>query len=210
MATDLNINDHLRVSFWSVLGGQAAVTDLYFVVTSVGVPPATDQDAATQFNTSYATLYKDLLSANATYRGVQAQIVNRTPMPAAVDDVSLAGVGLDGTPVAPGQVRGLISWRTPFAGRKYRGRSYMPWVATPRIAAGGAPDAVYIAALVSLATPLTGTQFIVAGARTASLNLVILHRADNSVTPIATFIPEPRFATQRRSGLYGRGNVSPI
>jgi len=185
----------------------------------VGGTPATDQDVADQVDAAVAAPYKDLMPADAAYRGAQCTILNVTPpylartIPASAN--ANAGVGVAAGAPMPGQVSGLISLQTTRASRAGRGRTYVGFPAMVHDNGAGNPTAAYVALLVALADQIAVGLSISTGGRTATLVRVLLHTINKfEVVPppdgIISFVARAKWATQRRRGDYGRLNVSPV
>lgn len=207
-------------------GGQAAVNNLWYVVSSVGSPIATDTDVATTVDTLLFAQYKGLMTSLGEYRGVQAQIFDGQNKPyralySPAFTNANAGFGTAGTSPLPPQTAGLISFQTNKPRQANRGRTYIPWPDSSAESGGGSPDPVYLSELGVLATNMSvGLAVSVAG-RTATLVRVIKHgksRPGNVVGDYPTPVIDPvlsvsvssGWATQRRRGAFGRLNKSPI
>ena len=111
----------------------------------------------------------------------------------------------------PTQVRGLISWKTALAGRAYRGRSYLPTPTVTFNTVDGGPTSTCLTAWAGFATFLQAP--VVTGGSTWVPG--IYHRVPTAVissifdqftgATVSSF-----FATQRRSGRFGRPNNPPF
>jgi len=210
MATPLAPGMILRASVWCTIQNQASVNSFYYRVVAVGAPPATDKDFSDNFDSVVAADYKALLNAIATYKGVVAQIIWPPPIAADVTTTASAGAGTAPASAMALQTSGIISWYTAFAGRKQRGRTYVPFPSTSDNQATGAPSASYVTRLTALATASEALVSILSGGRTATILPVIWHRDTHTTDDIKVFFARGVWATQRRRGAYGRGNVSPI
>lgn len=98
-----------------------------------------------------------------------------------------------------GNVTETISWRTGFAGRKYRGRIYIPGVAQ----AFANQDDRATSPLVALLTT-AATQLILGVATAGPYELAVFHKFDNTYTAITQFVIEAILDSMRRR-LPGRG-----
>ncbi len=200
-------------------GGQASCNTLAYTVSPTPAPTATDADVAVTLDALVAVTYKALLSATATYKGVQAQICNPAFPYAAIylSASSIAGAGAGGVAgnIMPGQICGLIGFSTGRAGVRNRGRFYVAFPGVADDGGGGSPTAGYITRLGALAPNVNSGMAVAVGGRTATLIRVILHGTPK-VGPIGApdaVIGSPigqGWATQRRRGSYGRQNRSPI
>jgi len=218
MSYQLLNGDFIRVRFWASDGNQAAVNTTDWVVVNDDGTNLTDQNVADFFDTTVSPSYFPLLNNNATYRGVQAI---KWLVPSAVPAVANLNthVGTGGATACPTQVSGLIQWHAASAGRKYRGRNYIPFPATAHVATDGSPSAAYIALLQTFAAwmgidnypPDSGPGGF------GQIRQVIVH--GGKAPPVAgAQIPSPviqatvsaRWATQRKRGMFGRLNTSPV
>jgi len=221
MATTLTVGDYIRVRVWTrvLAESQAAVNSLWYIVAAVGGTPATDLDVATQLDTSIAPGYKPLLSADAEYRGVQAQITQVVPPYRAKNAVqesnSHAGVGTGGTSLLPSQTCGLGRFATDLAGRQARGRMYYAFPSQASDTGLGVPNTTYIAALASLTGFFAAGVAISVTGRTATLLRVLIHQPNKAgvtlpPSPVQSSSVSSLWATQRKRGNFGRHNDSPI
>jgi len=209
MATNLGLGDLLQMRIWSVQGEQAGVNTIYYRVGTVTGTVA-DSDAAIDFDTTINAAYKALLSTLAVYRGIVARVI-KTPLPISVFTIANAGAGTGGTTALPRQTSGLISWKTNFAGRGFRGRTYLPFPWGTAVANQEAPTAAYVTAINTLATAINGfTTATSGGGGPAQLAQVLRVKAPASPIPINDFLESDKWATQKRRGSFGRANVSPI
>lgn len=216
MSTVLNAGDLIQYRVWCLQAEQASVNTFYYLVSAPTGSPVTDLDGARTFDAAIASLYKAIMSTDASYRGVQANIVQRVPLPAAVFYNGSVGAGGEAPPDCPRQTCGLVSWQTQLAGRRYRGRFYMPFPSVGNVQTDGIPTAAYVTSLNNLASAIRNYNVITNVGATGNMaaTLVIHHRPGKSptptVTPVSGQITSVKFATQRRRGSYGRANSSPI
>lgn len=210
MATALATNNILAVHLHTNESGQAAVNTFHYRVASVGAPPATDQDVAATFDTGVAVPVKAIMVNSASYRGVIVRIIY--PPPAAADVISnlAVGAGVAGVVAQPRQVTGLTSWYTQFSGSRFRGRTYWPWTAANDVIGNGEPTGSYVTRVGTLSTFILNLSAIAVGGRSATLARILWHRDLFTYNDITSKVDRPNFATQRRRGDYGSGNVSPL
>jgi hypothetical protein len=219
MTVRLLVNDLVKVSIWCTDAEQASVNRLWYLITSVGAPAATDADMATELDVGFLdTAIPPMLNNNALYNGVQCQIY-RNPGPGQTifrAQFSIAGsaAGTGGALALPRQSAGITRWLTPQAGRAYRGRSYWPFPSTAHDVGNGNPTSAYSALVTTLSNGLF-TFTNITGSGTALCDLVLMHKKNKAgVTPPPTVMQgalvEGRWATQRRRGSFGRPNISPI
>lgn len=118
----------------------------YLVVAEEGTG-ASIQAIAVGFSTAAATVYKPLLPVNASYRGCLATKI--FPLPSGATSGSQAGNG-PGTAVGepmPATVAGVITKQTGLAGRRNRGRVFIPFPLEEDNQDDGTPNLPYIAKL---------------------------------------------------------------
>lgn len=128
-----------------------------------------------------------------TYQVNQVQVRTLTDPPMGFD-LDTVQAGTQAGDALPPQIAPIISWRTQFVGRSYRGRSYMP-PCSETYNVGGVVQttmrtllADYADAILSL-TDLPGGNTYELGIWSPTLNQF------NAVT---SYVVQPTFATQRR------------
>lgn len=212
MAQPFHAGDLVRVVIYSAMNNQVGENVLFFEVSPTGfVLGPTDADFATQLDSSH-NAYKGILANTATYRGVTAQIFSpNIPFVAQIANFH-TGVGTGGTTPLPTQVRGIITKRTVNAGRAFRGRLYAPFPPTIFSTSAGIPTAAYQTALSNMIAVYAPTGGIVLATSGGNATLFpILYNRKLKTTAFVTHYDFPLlFATQRRSGSYGRPNVAPF
>lgn len=211
MATLLADGDIIEVRHVSHYDDQVGLNRRYFEVSNSAGGGITDQEAAGGLDGIAAPLYKACMAAAATYRGVSVQRALPAPRTVAVVSTANAGAGLNAGDVLPKQVSGLISLRTDFAGRAFRGRAYIPFPSEASNAADSQPVAGYITVLDNLAAYLIGAHIIAGGGGASATLTGVLWRPPAGVTyTYAQAISSNRWATQRRRGDYGAQNPLPF
>jgi hypothetical protein len=180
----------------------------YRVVTSTPPEPPLDAIAA-QLGGIFAPLYLLLLSSEADYVLTSARRI--FPLPLTIEGVSNAGAGAGAIAgdLLPKQVAGIITLRSALAGRRNRGRAYIPFPSETSNTATATPVAAYIAALAILGVAYTADRTITVGAGSIVLRPVIWRRASSSSVDITSSLARSVWATQRRRGDYGRPNLPP-
>lgn len=160
------------------------------------------------FNNFSGTILTGMSPTSFLY-GWKVDYVNRTPPPVPVTGgTEVPGMG-SGVPM-PSQSRPLISLKTAFAGRGYRGRLYSFTPTASKLNADGTVLAAWETVLDAMTDAMIAP--IVVGGST--WQLVIAHRPKGPILAwTATDVNEGgstgRVATQRRSGMYGRLNQYP-
>jgi hypothetical protein len=217
--TLLLTGDLLKVSVYCTNNEQASVNTFWYSVIGVGSPDASDKDMATLLDTGFLnTAMPPILNNLTRYNGVEVQIYRPAGglyviFNAAISIVG-AGNGTGGSVALPRQTAGLTDWRTTFAGRAYRGRTYWPFPSVSHDIGDGTPTAAYIALLTTLTNGFLNFTNVT-GTGTATVALIMRHRKNKAGTiPIPSLITTGtslnKWATQRRRGSFGRPNVSPI
>lgn len=213
MATALAVGDVVQFQVWCTDAEQASVNSMHYEVIATGPTPATDLDAATEFDSLIETNYKQLIVNSATYNGVLARIKNRLPLPAPVTVNANAGAGTAGATGLPRQAAGLLSFHTSLAGARGRGRIYLPFPSTADNQGGGGVTAGYVTKLDALWSAIEGTVLVNSGGRTASLLFVVYHQKGTgspATFPITSHVSSHGWATQKKRGSFGRANASPF
>jgi hypothetical protein len=181
----------------------------YKVLASLGTSPP-EQDIADAFAGSSAAVYKALLSQDAEFYGVGIQKIFPLPKPVATFSANGRGAGTDAFSLMPTQVTGLLTWRTEFAGRAFRGRSYLPFPAKDASSGDEIPGAAYLANLFSWATAISAPLTVGGGGNTRRFELGIWQRHSSAWVAVHDFLVRRKWATQRRRGDYGRINTVPF
>lgn len=203
-------NDIWKVSLYSTLGSQLAVQRCFFTITELAGNPD-DGTLGNSAETALGAKLKDCMVADASFRGIGVQRVWPSPKTRERYFINLQGAGNVVTPPLPKQVSGLITLRTDFAGRRYRGRTYVPFPGEiDSDGVEGRPTANYVARLDILGNFWSSVLAIANGGDTASGVPVLWHEGLVVGTPITADNGRPYWATQRRRGDYGAKNTSPI
>ena len=211
MSVPLAIGDVVQVRVvYKGPAGEEGINVLYYVVTSVGTSPATDNDLAVQFDSANASTILGALPTNCHYDGVEVRVVSVT-IPAIIQKV-IAGAGPGtflGTAMGA-QVSGIISWLTALAGPAFRGRTYFPFPSINAITAAGIPIAGYLAVLALIANAFFTFNAVSVSGRTANLLQVLWHRKTKTFSYMTASTTNDKFATQKRRGNYGKNRQPPI
>lgn len=189
---------------------QAGIMVSHWQAVIIAGTGATETQIATAFDTAFAAAIKAVMVSTALYRGTGTQRI--FPPPPLLESVSTAGVGAGGvaSDPLPKQVTGLVKLFTPSAGRKFRGRKYIPFPAETDNTVLGVPSAGYIANLTTLANVFKAIVVAGAGGNTATFQCVIWHRSTSTADFVVNALGAPIWATQRRRGDFGAPNVFPF
>jgi hypothetical protein len=211
MTVPILATDYILVRVWTALGQQAAVNSLYYNVTGL-TGTVTSQTIAGDMDGLFGDATAGLvpLIANAaTYRGVQVYLPKRSPLPFPVFSNNHAAVGTGGANAGAKQGCPIITYYTDFTGPANRGRSYFPFISASSMTPGGDPSTAYLTAMRALF--LTYQSVIVgSGGNQATLNLVVFHRSSKTGTLVTSSVAQPKMATMKKRGDYGRTNFPPF
>lgn len=205
------INDVYRMRVITQQQEQIGVNVLHYRVVSSAPPEPSQLEIATFMDAALAPVYKPLLTAASTYRGVGVQRI--LPLPVQVESSTTANLGI-GTVAGdelPKQITGLLSHRTSLAGAGFRGRTYVPFPGETDSAADGLPGGGYVLRMVDLRQVLIAAHLVIgAGGGSVTLQLVVFRRATGVSTIVVASIVRTFWATQRRRGDFGRPNIPPF
>jgi hypothetical protein len=208
----LAVNDILvsKVICYDTGNAQVGINNIWYQVSSVtGASAINDGTWAVYFDGIMAPVYKAWINNNCSYRGVLVQVVAPTVYAAQISSAN-TGAGTGGANSLPDQVSGLIAFKTPLAGRGYRGRIYPPFPSTAWSNAAGQMNNAGFLVLGNIETAIPLSHTLTAGATSATLVQVIYHRKTKTATQVLGQLPIEMFATQRRRGQEGRTNLIPF
>jgi len=149
------------------------------------------------------------LSVSAAFAGIGLDKLSTFPVPARVYASEFEDGTVAGDPL-PSQCAGLISWRTALAGKRNRGRTYMPFPAEADNAVTEFPSADYQARLQTLASTLENITLLNTEAGDIFLRMQVNSVAGNTFTDVDGYLIRAKWATQRRRGQFGRPNALPF
>lgn len=201
--------DVLRLGCFCHAANQLGINNHHYVVLSVTGLGATLREIAEEREGTLGTLYQNLIADQATWLGVKLSVPYGVPLPApeVVNDPS---PGNAGTQLLPTQTCGVITWKTDFAGRSNRGRSYIPFPCEGDSDAEDLPSTAYISKLVALGLAIRG-QTTITGEDGETVIEHVLRRGPPPGTRIITGQRNNvRWGTQRRRGQYGKVNPAII
>lgn len=204
------VGDIIETRLFCTQTDQTSVNVRQWVVTAQVAGGPSENFVADALSNIFANLYKALMSVGARYNGLGLRRIN--PLPIAVESFSPIGAGagaVAGTNL-PRQTCGIISLRTPFGGRKYKGRIYVPFPSATDNTTNGVPTTTYGSNLALLGSQFIKDQTVISGASSVALTPIVFHRSDRTYTQIVGAVYPLRWATQRRRGSYGRPNTSPV
>ncbi len=203
------INDIYEVKVYTTLGNQAGLNVFHHLVSNVVGTGVSDQQLADHYAGLYPSVYKNIMSSAASFRGVGVRRIKPT---ISLEVYSTIGQGpglVTGDPL-PKQIAGMITLRTALPGRANRGRMYVPFPAEAHNDADTTPTAPYMVLLGNLGMVVWSDSVAGGGANTQTMSPGVYHRALGTLTRLTTYTTRDRWATQRRRGDYGKPNILPI
>lgn len=210
MPVTLALNDILEVKVACNNTNQLGLNVLHYRIAAVTGGAVTDADMALAMDVKFAPIYKSLMGNTASYFGVRVQVISTNPKPVAQVSTTLTGAGGIAGGVLPGQVCAIIKKITAIAGRRGRGRYYIPFPPVPADDTTlNKPTAAYLLLLQAAATALDDPITATFGADDAIATLQVRNAASGTVTAVDQLQASPIWATQRRRGNYGQPNVYP-
>jgi len=192
----------MRTVCWRT-GIHLGINVYHWVVLSETGAGVTMKEYATAFDTLIKTDIRACLSVNANYRGVGFQKIAPGAVGAEANSVAGAGAGTETGDVLQTQ-SGMFKKLTNFAGRKYRGRTYIPFPSESFNDSAGNPTSAYTTLLAVLAADIDILQTIVGAGGTATIFQVIWHRATASYTALTAMNVQLLWGTQRRRQQRGK------
>jgi hypothetical protein len=204
-----------NVATYCTLDAQASINRRSWYVSSLTGVPCDEGDLAHNVSQAQAAPYKALLTDPAKYAGVVVTRDKRygvSPFPADILSNLGNGVGTAGATPLPKQTSGLFSVYTPFQGKHFRGRMYVPFPDAADNTVDGIPTAGYLVRLGTLATVfITPLSFVGLGGGLCTIVCCLVSTGPPIRNPILTsFTVRPAWATQRKRGDYGKANKSPV
>jgi len=158
----------------------------------------TPQEHADKFNAIWRTQIMPLLTTSTILKEVRVLQRDDGETQSASSFASLPAVGSDSSGPLTASVAVLVQKRTILAGRKHRGRFYLPGIPSSVVTASADPNALEAASL----TEMQGRfDLLFADCIDDSPGpvhpLVILHTPDSDPTVVSALSVQGRFATQR-------------
>lgn len=207
----------VRIYTYDSALAQVGINTIYYRTDTEAGTGTTDQAKADAIDLLMEANYKGYMSSQSIYRGLTLQNVSAgLPIVPSIA-IASSGAGTNGAAVLPGQASGLISWKTPYAGPRYRGRTFLPFQSINAVGADGKMTGANQVLLQAVATGMLLTVTVGALPNTNTLNIVLRSEiVPNTVPKTYQYFPmtsgtaATAFATQRKRGQYGRLNILPI
>jgi hypothetical protein len=162
-------------------------------VMGYAITDAWDQTATDTISADIAVPYKAQLSESSQFVGVKVLVGNDGPNPE-FESTAGAGPGTESDSVCGPQVQGLLHKSTGLAGRKFRGRCFIPDMHEVNVDDSGGINSGGLGLLNGIANVLDSAL----GVGALIDHSVILHPAGTDPTPITAMFAENHVATLRR------------
>jgi hypothetical protein len=203
---NLTTGQLLKVTLFCRANAQNGLNVRHYTVGATVGAPITDEEAAQELSTVIGPLYRNIMSAQASYSGLRLQVMEVIPFPY-VASIAGAGVGAVAGDLMSTFTCGLVKLTTQFAGRRGRGRFYACFPGESANEEEGNPSAAYLAGLNTFMDVIMDDMVITIGANTVTLIPVLNGSNLLLPKPITGFQIRPYWASQRRRGQQNRGDV---
>lgn len=180
-------------------------------VKAVGGAGATDQFLADQLSPLFATAMKAIMPSTAFYYGLKIEHLDVLPAASVVSYVG-NGAGTKAGDLLPQQTAAVITKRTAKAGRRWRGRTYIPFLSEAYCDANAKPTAALSADTATLRSYFSSDVVITVGPDTVTVRNIIA----NANIPVGLFEYvltadlRSQFGTQRRRSQINRADLVPF
>jgi len=204
--------DVIQFKTYCYLGNQVGINTYYYLVDSTSIAPPDLSQVGAALDLNFAQpAYLEVLCNDAHYYGSSTTLMTGVTPYAPFYENANDDNGIGGAVPLAAQTCGLLSKVTDLRGPKYRGRVYIPFPATDAITAGTEhPNAAYQADVEAIGDALlTAGPVVVIGGATVHLTPVLWHGTDGPPTVISSYEAKALWATQKRRGDYGKGNLVP-
>ncbi len=207
MATLLLAGDRIKVRVLCKCRDQVSTNVLHWRTRVIAAGPVTTADVAARLDGLIAAPLRAILSVDATY--VAVGVSRYWPLPPTVEDTDITGTGLGAAgngEALPTQICGIVTKLTANAGRKWRGRIYMPFPGEASNGLNGLPEVAYVAGLAAVGTVMTGFFNLLVGAAIYEFDPVLQASGTPDAinwTVLAGRTVRTVWATQRSRGSYG-------
>lgn len=205
------LNDVLEVRAYCFQNAQLGVNTTHWKVSATPGPGLNQSSMANRFHLLLGTLYAaNMNTTQASFLGISIQKVRPLPKPPTELSTSAAIPGADAGDPLPSQVRGLIALFGSGAGPSGRGRQYIPFFTVTFNSPTGHPTGAARGNMDLIKNILTAQQTLTVGLFSTVVDPVLFNRTTGVTTAIIGGSSRARWATQKRSGDYGRQNQSPF
>lgn len=189
-------------------GDQSGINVMHSIVQGTTLSGVTDAEVAAALDPGFAPLYKACLTNGAEYIGSGVKALFLIPPAAEVSVIANRGFGTGGADPLPLQSCGLISFRTPVAGRKGHGRIYVPFPSVTALTPGSVTfTGAYQTNLLNLGLFCVGPNTIVGAGGTATIIFGVLNRPTATLIAYTSAVQRHDVATQRRRSEFSSANA---
>lgn len=203
---NLALNEVWLATYRCRAADQLGLVTCAYRVTSIFGTGATDLDMATVMDANAGTALIPIIGTGAQYVSTQVRRLRPLPAPVPVTVSLSGGAGTATGDLLPRNVSGLVSKQTAFAGRRFRGRGFIPFPTEDHNDATGHPSAGYLTLLNTVRTFLFGNVLVLGMTNGAQLQATIFHRAGATDDLVTSSSSTAKWAQQHRRGDYGRPN----
>jgi hypothetical protein len=201
-------NDIVESKAYCYYDGQIGINVRHWLVGTVGGGGLTVDQIAQDMASALGLLYTVWMPAVATFRGMTVQKIYPLPPDVAGVSTNPPSNGDETSDPLPKQIAGILSIKTAFAGRRYRGRVYLPFFAESMNDTNSTPTAAANIAMASVAAYYGTTQVFTSGPASVALTPILYHRSTpGSPTIVTMILAKDQWGTQRRRSDYGAANT---
>ncbi len=193
-------------------GFQYGLMTIKYNVVSVFGTAMTDQKLIDALATEWSALLKAIMPPTASYYGAKLDhLAGLAPAP--VTSFNGSGAGTVGTDLTAPAAALLIGKQTAKAGRKWRGRLYLPFIAADLLNSAGGPIVATVNPLMTaIGNKLSADVTYTSGGDSAVIRAIVT----GSTIPVTAFEPvtatynRNQLATQRRRSKINKGDAFPF
>lgn len=159
---------------------------------------------------AFAPVMKAIMTNSANYVGVGVRRIFPTVSVELIETGNFGG-GSAGAEGMSRQTSGIITLKTDFPGRSFRGRKYVPFPAEADSVSWGFPSTSYMARLDNVRNEL-GLGRAASGPGVGDaifMSPAVWSRTFSVATPMTSSKGKQLWATQRRRSSFGRANIAP-
>jgi hypothetical protein len=201
------IGSVLELKAYTRLQSQNGINVLHYRVSALIGPAISDQAIVSVLDGAAAPLYQAWLPATARYSGLRLQIIAPLPVQAAVIATADAGAGSVASDALPAQTALVVTKRTVLAGRRNRGRAYLPFWPESMNDANGQPTAAAIGLATDWATFFLNPINVAVGPSTVTLTPVLFRKLTLTTVDLFSAQVRVQWGTQRRRSQINKGDI---
>lgn len=210
MPIAINNNDVIQVVVYTRQAEQAGLNVLHYYAGNKTGTGGNVEDIGDAMQTQLQIAYVPCMASAADFLGCSGRRVWPLNVTAEFFSTGIGSAGSGTGDVLPRQTCGLITKKSAFAGKREKGRVYIPFPSEGMNDSTGIPTTPYMTNLAGIANALDGIVTVGTITNFTDLTPVIYHRDLHVVSTIVQFLPKRRWATQRRRSSFGAANVLPF